>query len=73
VAGAGAAPGAVVDLNTADATQLDALPGIGPATAAKIVADRQANGPFRTADDLGRVSGIGPKKLDQLKPLICVR
>jgi len=71
--GAGATPGSPVDLNTADATQLDALPGVGPATAAKIVADRQANGPFKTADDLGRVPGIGPKKLDQLKPLICVR
>ena len=67
------APGSPIDLNTADATQLDALPGVGPATAAKIVADRQANGPFKTAEDLGRVPGIGPKKLDQLKPLICVR
>ena len=68
-----AASGAKIDLNSADATQLDALPGVGPSTAAKIVADRQANGRFKTVDDLGRVPGIGPKKLDQLKPLVCVR
>jgi competence protein ComEA len=67
------ASGSQLNLNTADATQLDALPGVGPSTAAKIVADRQANGPFKAPDDLGRVPGIGPKKLDQLKPLVCVR
>lgn len=70
--GAGAG-GAVVNLNTADAAALDTLPGIGPSTAAKIVADRAANGPFKSADDLGRVPGIGPKKLEQLKGLISVR
>lgn len=69
----GQAGGALVNLNTADATQLDSLPGVGPATAAKIVADRAANGPFKSPDDLGRVPGIGPKKLDQLKALVCVR
>ena len=80
-AGTGAAPGAPsgavnagpININSADATALDALPGVGPSTAAKIVADRQANGPFATPDDLGRVTGIGPKKLEQLKVLICVR
>jgi competence protein ComEA len=71
--GAGAPLGAKVNLNSADATQLDALPGVGPSTAAKIVADRAANGPFGSVDDLGRVSGIGPKKLEELKPLVCVR
>jgi competence protein ComEA len=75
--GAGGAAGggasAKVNINTADATQLDALPGVGPSTAAKIVADRQANGPYGTPDDLGRVPGIGPKKLEQLKVLISVR
>lgn len=70
---AGGAAGAKINLNTADATALDALPGVGPSTAAKIVADRQQNGPFKSPDDLGRVPGIGPKKLDALKPLICVR
>jgi competence protein ComEA len=72
--GAAVAPGgAPIDLNTADATQLDTLPGVGPSTAAKIVADREANGPFASVDDLGRVSGIGPKKLDSLRDLVCVR
>ncbi|HEY5540193.1 MAG TPA: ComEA family DNA-binding protein [Coriobacteriia bacterium] len=71
--GAAGGPSAKVDLNTADATQLDTLPGVGPSTAAKIVADRQSNGPFKTVDDLGRVSGIGPKKLDQLRDLVVAR
>lgn len=70
--GPGASPGlpAKVDLNTATAEQLDALPGIGPATATKIVSDRTANGPFRTVDDLMRVPGIGPAKFDALKDLV---
>lgn len=68
-AGGSAAP-AKVDLNTATAAELDALPGVGPATAAKIVADRAANGPFRSVDDLMRVSGIGPAKFDALKDLV---
>lgn len=72
---AGAPPGAggKVNLNTATAAQLDALPGVGPSTAAKIVADRERNGPFRTADDLMRVPGIGAKKFDPLKDLVTVR
>ncbi len=72
-AGAAGGPGAPVDLNSADAALLDTLPGIGPSTAAKIVADREANGPYLSVDDLGRVPGIGPKKLDSLKDLVCVR
>ena len=71
--GAGAATGGPVDLNTATIEQLDALPGIGPATAQKIVADRTENGPFRSVDDLLRVTGIGAKKLDALKDLVTVR
>ena len=70
--GASAATGPV-NINTADAAALDTLPGVGPSTAEKIVADRQANGPFASPDDLGRVSGIGPKKLEQLKVLVSVR
>jgi competence protein ComEA len=62
--------GAKVDINTATAEQLDALPGVGPATAAKIIADRTSNGPFRNVDDLMRVPGIGPAKFDALKDLI---
>ena len=56
-----------MNLNTATAAQLDALPGIGPATAAAIVSDREAHGPFRSVNDLGRVRGIGDAKLEQLR------
>lgn len=72
-AAGGSTQGGLVDLNSADVAALDALPGIGPSTAAKIIADREANGPFATVEDLGRVSGIGDKKLEQLAGLICVR
>ena len=44
------------------------MPGIGPMTAKKIVADRKANGPFNALDDLQRVPGIGPKTIEQLSP-----
>jgi competence protein ComEA len=68
------APGAArpgkIDLNTAGEAQLDTLPGVGPATAAKIVSDRTENGPFRTVDDLLRVPGIGPSKFEALKDLV---
>src|SRR5258707_8054236 len=65
--GTAAAP---LDLNTATPEQLDALPGIGPATAAKIVAFRQAHGPFRSVDELDAVPGIGPARIEQLKGLV---
>lgn len=71
-ADAGAAQGPI-ELNSASAAQLDTLPGIGPATATKIIADRDANGPFTSVEDLGRVAGIGPKKLEELKELVSVR
>lgn len=73
VAGAGAAsPGAPINLNTATAEQLDTLDGVGPATAAKILAYRQAHNGFRTVDELGEVPGIGDKKLAALRPLVTV-
>lgn len=65
----GAAP---VDLNAATAAELDALPGIGPATAAAILAHRDEHGPFRSVDDLLDVRGIGEAKLEQLRPLVAV-
>ena len=60
-----------VNLNTATQSDLETLPGIGPSTAQKIVADRTANGPFASVDDLARVSGIGTKKLEALRDLVC--
>ena len=56
-------PSAPVDLNTATADQLDALPGVGPASAAAIIAYRRQHGPFHRVDDLAQVAGIGPAKL----------
>lgn len=68
----GTTAGGKVNLNRATAAELDALPGVGPSTAEKIVADREANGPFGTVEDLKRVSGIGDKKFADLADLVCV-
>ncbi len=63
-------PTGPVDLNRATAAELDALPGIGPATAQAIVDHREANGPFASVDDLEAVRGIGPAKLEAIRPLV---
>ncbi|MFF0814401.1 ComEA family DNA-binding protein [Rhodococcus sp. NPDC003318] len=68
----GASPGGKVNLNTATAEQLDALPGVGPVTAASIVAWRTANGTFSDVEQLGEVDGIGPGRLDKLRDLVSV-
>jgi competence protein ComEA len=60
------APGPL-DLNAAGATELDRLPGIGPATAQAIVEHREQHGPFAAVDDLEAVRGIGPAKLEALR------
>jgi competence protein ComEA len=62
--------GGKVDLNTATVEQLDTLPGIGPVTAAAIVAWRDANGRFTSVDQLGDVDGIGPARLEKLRDLV---
>jgi competence protein ComEA len=63
-------PQGPVDLNTAGIDELVRLPGIGPATAARILEDRNARGPYRRVEDLLRVKGIGPKKLARIRPLV---
>lgn len=69
----GAAPGAdPVDLNRADATALDALPGIGPVLAARIVEHRARYGPFRRVDELLAVRGIGRRLLARIAPRVRV-
>ena len=51
-------------------TGAEQLPGVGPATAAAIVAERERNGPFASVDELDRVRGIGPAKLEALRGLV---
>ena len=68
-AGASGASGPV-SLSTATEEQLDALPGIGPVTAQKIVDYRKEHGAFHSVDELDAISGIGPAKLDQLQGLV---
>jgi competence protein ComEA len=63
-------PMAPIDVNVATADELEALPGVGPATATAIVTERERNGPFLGVDDLDRVPGIGPAKLDALRDLV---
>lgn len=57
-----------VDINQADEAALEQLPGIGPALAAAIVEHRRRAGPFATVDELIEVSGIGPAKLELIRP-----
>jgi competence protein ComEA len=64
--------GEVINLNTATAEQLDALPGVGPVTAAAIVTWRQAHGRFTSVDQLADVDGIGPARLEKLRALVRV-
>ncbi|MFG0305580.1 MAG: ComEA family DNA-binding protein [Phycisphaerales bacterium JB040] len=69
------APSAIqlIEINRADAAELQLLPGIGPVLAKRIVDDRSANGPFLDADDLQRVKGIGEKTAAKLAPMITFR
>lgn len=68
----GTAPTGLVDLNTASTEQLDALPGVGPVLAQRIVDWRTQHGRFDSVDQLNDVSGIGDSKFADLKPLVTV-
>jgi competence protein ComEA len=68
--GAGATPGDVVDLNTATLSDLDALPGVGPVMAGRILDYRAAHGRFTSIDQLREISGIGARTFERLKPRV---
>jgi competence protein ComEA len=62
--------GLPIDVNTASEVALQTIPGVGPSRARAIVADREADGPFSSIDDLQRVRGIGPATVDDLRPFV---
>jgi competence protein ComEA len=68
--GTGSAAAGPVHLNTATLEELDALPGVGPVTAQKILDYRQEHGAFTSVDQLDDISGIGPKRLDSLRDVV---
>jgi competence protein ComEA len=70
--GSGGEPAGPVDLNTATAVQLETLPGVGPATAARIIDQRTRQGGFKTIRDLLRVPGIGERRFAELKDRVRV-
>ncbi|HEU4526887.1 MAG TPA: ComEA family DNA-binding protein [Actinomycetota bacterium] len=70
--GAAGAPGGLVNVNTASATELEALPGIGEVIAQRIIDHRTANGPFASVEELLEVSGIGEAILGSIRELVTV-
>ncbi len=62
----------VVDLNAAQSNELKALPEVGEALASRIVNFRESHGPFTTLDDLTQVPGVGPRTLEQLRPMLSI-
>lgn len=66
----GASPSIKVNLNTATEDEFDALPGVGPATARAIITWRAEHGRFTSIDQLAEVTGVGPARLNRLRPLV---
>jgi competence protein ComEA len=66
------APGRVIDPNRASQADLETLPGIGPVLARRIIAYRRVQGPYKTIADLRKVSGIGRKKLEKIRPYVLI-
>lgn len=64
--------GGKVNINTANQTELETLPGIGPSTAQKIIDYRNKNGKFESIGDIQNVKGIGDGKFEDIKDYICV-
>ena len=62
----------LININTANQTELETLPGIGPSIALKIINYRNENGKFKSIDDIKSVSGIGDSKFENIKNLICI-
>ncbi|MCA9276191.1 MAG: helix-hairpin-helix domain-containing protein [Phycisphaerales bacterium] len=60
----------LIDVNAGTLSELDLLPGIGPALGQRIIDYRSEHGPFSTPEDLTKVSGIGPRTLEKMRPLI---
>ena len=69
-AAAGKQPGGRVSLGSATLAELDALPGVGPVTAQKILDFRTQHGGFRSVDDLDAIPGIGPARIEQLRDVV---
>jgi competence protein ComEA len=65
-------PAQPVNINTADSTQLQLVPGIGPSTAEKILQMRKSYGSFKSVNDLTAIRGIGPKRLEKMRKYLTV-
>jgi competence ComEA-like helix-hairpin-helix protein len=65
-------PGQPVNINTANSEQLQLVPGIGPATADKILQMRKSYGAFKSVDDLLAIRGLGPKRLEKMRKYLTV-
>jgi comEA protein len=65
-------PAHPININTAGATELQQVPGIGPSTAQKILDTRKSYGTFKSVDDLLAIKGIGPKKLEKMRKYLTV-